>query len=289
MAGILDTGLTADNAITWANTFYSLDDFVDAAIANRRYGNSGGDSWAGGSWDDAIRQAKNGAPDLTAKAMPLVDSAISYVHKETELHTWEPVWDVTGGAVDVGAYVTGVPENMVRYDPAPVSNVGRVITLCASVCYSGALSVDTVLRRGVALTALALALEETGHAVELWADLSTSGRARSGGRMYAIRTRVLVKGAHDFVDHSRIAYAYAHPTMLRHLGFAQWDGAPEKFHTPCSLGGGYGSVTQPLRDLPDGTLYLPGLRSSADVPEPERFVIDTLRDLGLITPDPDNA
>ena len=40
----------------------------------------------------------------------------------------EPTWDVTGSEVDIGAYLSGVPECMVDAVPRQVSRRGKVVT-----------------------------------------------------------------------------------------------------------------------------------------------------------------
>ena len=42
-------------------------------------------------------------------------------------------------------------------------------------------------------------------------------------------------------------------------------------------------MVDPKHDLPDGTLYLPALRSAVDVPDPAKLIVDSLRTLGLLT------
>jgi len=41
-------------------------------------------------------------------------------------------------------------------------------------------------------------------------------------------------------------------------------------------------IIDPARDLPDGTIYLPSLRSDHDVPEADQFLKQYLGELGLL-------
>src|SRR5260221_137698 len=139
----------------------------------------------------------------------------------------EPVYDVSGDSVDIGRYLAGEPECMMDWPLQPTSAAGRVITLCASICYSGSIDAEVIIRRGQVITALALALSRLGHNVEMWADIS----AMQVGRGAQSRFRILVKGADDTLDPARIMYAYAHPTMLRRLGFAVQCSQPGEFRS----------------------------------------------------------
>lgn len=274
----------------YRQTYFSLDDFADAAV--RHHGNGSpaergdmafsmdSESWSLGvkSVADAAELARTGWQDGLTDAMPLADKALQTIESEIETLEFNALWDVSGGEVDIDRYIQGVPENMIEYETVPVSSVGKVVTLCASGCYSGALSAKNVLRRGAAIVGLALALEKSGHACELWLDMSTGRRDRMGHR---IETRVLVKGAHDTVDPARIAFAYAHPAMLRKLAFGDWLAAPQATKRAVNIPGSFGCPVAPKQDLPDGTIYLPELRTADDVEEPEAFILDTLDKLGL--------
>lgn len=267
-------------------THYSLDEFATNAYQalndadpyerDRIRNTYGGPTWRGVErFEDAVELSKYGWKDGLTEAMPIAEQALDLVEADIETIEMNPLWDVTGGEVDVGRYVQGIPENMVEYELTPVSTAGRVIALCASTVYSGSISTASVMKRGAAITALALALERTGHETELWADMTT----QRGG--YSLTSRVLVKGVNDVVDPERIAFAYAHPSFLRQLLFADWLRAPKTYKRALSIPGGYGTPAPPHRDLPEGTIYLPELKSNHDVEDPDKLIIDTLTELGL--------
>lgn len=259
------------------SVYDSLSEFADAAA--RHYdpnvcaGNWDYDNhWAGASHDDARTMARNGWSEQLSEAIEAAESAVKLCEQEHNQFTFAPVFDVAGGTVDVARFLAGEPECMVDYPLTVTSKVGRVITLCAGVCYSFAISADSIIRRGQYITALALALSRLGHNTELWADISI-GKGKK-----VIRLRVLVKGANDVIDPAKVLYAFAHPSMLRRLGFAACAQAPESYART-----GSGSVQQPLEDLPDGAMYLPSIRSESDIPELHEQLERSLRELGLIS------
>jgi hypothetical protein len=69
-------------------------------------------------------------------------------------------------------------------------------------------------------------------------------------------------------------FAYAHPAMLRMLGF----GVASKFRQYPM----HGKVAEPKHDLPEGTIYLPGIDSDHDVPDADQFLRKYLGELGLL-------
>src|SRR6266566_2279928 len=143
-----------------------------AAAAQRRATNRTGckdrsdSDWTlGASFADAVRMAGEGWTEQLDSALGLAESAIETADKEHMTDSFnQPVWDVTGAQVDIGAFLAGTPECMIDYPLTETSKVGRVITLIASISVSASVSADTIARRGRVITALALALSRLGHA-----------------------------------------------------------------------------------------------------------------------------
>lgn len=249
-------------------TFWSLDEFADVADARDDHGYGSNESWAGANFPDALALARKGWTRELKSALELAESAVDTAEKEQMIDAFnQPVWDVTGATVDVGAYLAGTPECMIDYPLTETSKVGRVITLCASISYSAAVASDTIKRRGRTMVALAMALSKLGHSCELWADL-TGGHGNS-----EFHIRVLVKGASDELDPARVMFAYAHPAMLRVLGFSAIEGMGKSTFV---------SPRGPDKDLPEGTIYLPEICSGRDVPEAEEFLRKYLGEVGLL-------
>lgn len=262
---------TGDESVT----YWSLDEYADAAEV-RQVKTAARDrgEWAGGvTWDGALDLARRGWAGQLDAALDLAQTAVETAEQEHVINdVFTPVWDVTGTEVDVARYLSGEPECMISFPLTPTSTSGRVITMCASVSYSGSIEADTIQRRGKNIVALALALSRLGHNTELWADFS----GVHVGNGDTVRIRVLVKGPNDELDPSRVMFAYAHPAMLRVLGLGVLEGWGDKFPSNGT------APVPPARDLPEGTTYLPELRSSSDVPDADRFLREHLAQLGLL-------
>jgi hypothetical protein len=221
--------------------------------------------------------AVNGWDKEAQAAVDVADGAIETIEQEHEIPSFQPLWDVTGSVVDIDRYLSGEPENMIDFTPAPITKFGRVIVLCASVSFSGSIRPATIKRRGQTVAALAFALNSMGFATELWADLSASGSR------HTVHARTLVKGANDELDPARIMFAYSHPAMLRGLALPAMHAYPDAFKQALGVGSSYGSPKDPKRDLPEGTIYLPSVCSDSDVPEAAEALLGYLRDLGIVT------
>lgn len=260
-------------------TYRSLDELADDVTAIfKAQGNdySRRDDWSGHvNGTEAVALARTGWTDREAKALQIAESAVQLMDRNQE--TLQPVmrYDVAGGVVDVGRYLSGEPECMIDYPLQPVSTSGKVVTLVASVSYSGSVKADTIIRRGEVITALALALSQMGHNSELWADISSNNGS------VTTRFRVLVKGAGDAIDPARILFAFAHPAMLRKLGFAMIDNCPGDFKGMST----WSTPIPPREDLPEGTIYLPELRTKQDIPDAHEELKRLLGQIGLLASD----
>lgn len=246
-------------------------------ISDRTYRHSDGGTWEGfNSIAELKSLARDGWGTEADEALAIAESVVETVQQDHHMPAFRPLWDVSGCEVDVARYLSGEPENMIDYEMVKTSRSGRVIVLCASVSISGAVQPETIKRRGHGIAALAFALSRMGLAVELWADQAV----KSGSSIAS--NRVLVKGANDELDPARIMFAYAHPAMLRGLMMANmhnWPAAQRKMHR---VGTGYGYPTDPVRDLPEGTIYLPSVLSSVDVPNAKDMLMHHLTELGLL-------
>lgn len=264
--------------------FDSLDDlasFVDALPPDVRSKPSLGDRehFTGArSLTHATELARLGwSKDLDA-TIAIADAAVDKIDREYEVGAFLPVYDVSGVEVDVARFLDDEPECMVDYPLTPIVKAGRVIALCASVCFSAAVSARSIERRGRMITALALTLARAGYASELWADVTYVGYGEARGKTMTMRT--CVKSASDVIDPERIQYAFAHPSMLRCLGFA----------CAATLPGDYAGMLDsvscqpgdPPKDLPEGTIYLPSVTSDRDIPDLDKALLGYLRELEII-------
>lgn len=264
--------------------FDSLEDF--ASCAQRHSGEfeaaHGWDPYFCGaeSIEAALSLARNGWQEAEVEALNIVDSAIDAIDAETDVVAFRPLFAMSGAEVDMGRYLSGEPECMVDYELITAPSAGRVITLCASVCVSAAVSNETIKKRGYGIAALAFALMRLGFAVELWADITISGSGFGGKALGQMR--ILVKGLNDELDPSKVMFGYAHPAMLRGLGLPVGHEFEPKLAQRLGIGRGYGRPAPCIEDLPEGTIYLPEICSNRDVPDAYNMLMRYMRELGIV-------
>lgn len=235
------------------------------------------------SFAEALNLADKGWAEELPEALAVAESAITMAEQEHMTDTFQPVWDVTGAEVDVAQYLQGEPECMIDFPLTKTSKQGRVITLAVGTAISASITSDTYLRRGRCIVALALALNRLGHAVEIWAYDSSVSNGKPGDA----HCRVLVKSAHDEVDPERLMFTLAHPAMHRALMWAVRDGYPQPWREGLSQELSRGrpnntTVTVEEGMYPEGTIFLPGLRSTTNVPDADVFLRKYLGELGLL-------
>lgn len=231
---------------------WSWQEFVERARAPDSIpdgsGRHGDDRWAGGSWEEALRLARDGWTTV----LPEVDAEVAElrerVRDEVSSMGLVPTWDVTGSEVDVGAYLSGEPECMVDAVPQRISTRGRVVSFVVPAGFVHTTPHSAVHNRGVALAALCSAITASGHSVEVWSGFC----AYVGGtERFAATARVV--SAAEPLDMGRLMFVMAHPAMLRRLWLAVWDGAEEpvarRVHDEHYGGAPYTCCPE---DLPDG-------------------------------------
>lgn len=268
----------------YRSTYYSVQDAGAEAlpfIESEQYYGALKQSWSGIRTIGQLKKlVRVGWEAEAAEALGIAESAVEAVQQDRDMPDFRATWDVSGCEVDVARYLSGVPENMIDYEMTSTSRAGRVIVLCASVCYSAAVKPATIKRRGHGIAALAFALSRMGLGVELWADFSILGVGQRGGPVGSCR--VLVKGTNDELDPARIMFAYAHPGMSRSVMMPAMHSWSDELKAYYEIGGAHGRPTDPIEDLPDGAIYLPSVYSDRDVPNAKELLIEHLSELGLI-------
>lgn len=235
--------------------------------------------WAGSrTYKEAAEKFVNGWPEAVEKLQPNLDAiarSLATAIPRPKMHN-----DVSGGTVDIGAHIEGLPEDMVvlRRTQRHV----RAVHVVANIAASSAVSTDTIRARGGLIAGLVMALDRLGAPVSVTVAAAVKGYQ---GRSIAHLLSIKDEGAP--LDMGRAMFTLAHPAMLRRIIFASWENEPQDivqefgFHA----GRGYGFPTDIPREL-QGDVYLPKAHySDKEWHEPEnavRYVLDRLRSLGVL-------
>jgi hypothetical protein len=211
------------------NTLHEMVQHVESLPFNSK-GRDATD-WSDGSQEDAVKLATWGWPEgarlASEKATRIADRLVaatgSSVYQAIE-------YDVVGAAYDAGAVALGIPEAWGVMAPQPAKRAVRIVLNCT---VSGGVPASAITARGLAVCALALALQARGYPVTV--DVFQALATGSGEDI----TRVSDAVTGSQLDLDRVVYALAHPTMFRRLfravtngfrnnsiGWTRWDGSP---------------------------------------------------------------
>ena len=196
---------------TLCRDFESVSSFARRAERNG-YQSTSGNTWAGGSLADAVAMATGGGGEAATDAI----DAARFNGASVGGSDMVPVWDVSGGDIDMGRLYSGVPECM--QDLSMSAPTAPVVSLLVPVTYSASTDKDMVMRRGATIASVLEWSRANGVTLEVFAiDARTYTAGRKSGRLvYTVR----VGDSRGCYDPRVVAYTVAHPTMLRRLGFA---------------------------------------------------------------------
>jgi hypothetical protein len=209
------------------------------------------DKWAGGSFDAAMRMAKDGWRVERDLIDADVEDALAGIQDRLNAHldaSFNETYDVAGGYVDVDRYLMGEPECMVEQWVEEAPKRGKVLKVVNMVTASHAVDEKVLRERGRGVAAAVDVLFRLGFSVELWC-----GEAVSRGPNMSVEM-VKIKEAPDPLDWDAVMFGIGHPTMLRRFTFALNESRPadqrKKFGFQST--GGYGSPDSLPESIADG-------------------------------------
>lgn len=166
-----------------------------------------GQNWTFGlSYDDALTLALKGWPDGTdrlAKGVKAVPPPRAFHHKRQH--------DVGGDFPDVGRFLSGMPDSMVRRGRQ--TGIKPVVHLVANVAVASNITAYQFLTMGTAMALVVDQLEASGRRVEL--DVAFFHILNSQDSLEGWK----IKRADEHLDFGALAFALTHPASARRLAF----------------------------------------------------------------------
>ena len=197
-------------------------------------------------YDEALRLLKYGHPDGRSKMAESVEWAQA-ITREMPAPAWSHA--VSGAMPDMPVYMSGEPEHMLMQEGDESRGTMPVVSIVVNIVAAACIKQRAIRRRGAALVALVHSIEQAGQRVELIAASRNGLRSNKGN---AASYLVTVKEAGEAVDLDRVAFALAHPSMLRRIEFRL-----NEITLP-RLERGYGyCLNYPEDAFPAGTMYVP--------------------------------
>lgn len=148
-------------------------------------------------WDSAAKQM--------AQKVKLTDTVAAPVR------TTKSVYSVIGSQASVPRYLQGIPTNMISRQTTYAKQ--KVITVTKGISYSGWWTSEDIMKESIKALELIQSLETSGQRVRLNVMLATGINNKNA--IY----KVCVKQPDERLNISKMAFALAHPSMLRRFFF----------------------------------------------------------------------
>lgn len=164
-----------------------------------------------GTYDEAIRLARNGWPDGLARMKDITGHLAHCRGDQTD--TLVMHYAESGDDADVSRFVEGDPESMLEYKPQAVPVTGRVIKMLVQVNGRAKITADQMFRRGAAALRIADLIERVGLRLEIWI-VSTKTLEGDINDTYSEFT-VIVKRPEQPLELDRLAFMLANVAVHR--------------------------------------------------------------------------
>ena len=171
--------------------------------------------WFGGSYENALKLARDGWPEGVAS----LAAAVRILPPQDKARSWS--YDVAGDQPDVARYLGGELKHMRRRGHERKKK--PVVCLAIQANASAGVSAAAMVQYGSVMVGLIDALEAAGRRVELY----SVGASTLNGR--TLVTGWKVKAADDVLDLSAVAFSIGHPSAFRRLHFALFEHSPREY------------------------------------------------------------
>lgn len=251
----------------------------DVSDVNRRNGHTSGRKkgdagWTGtATFDEAIELATTGWSEARAEFEGIASEVKDRIGQVMDL-SFEPTFDVTGVCVDVGRMMSGEPECMVMPTLTPVPKTTSMVSIMIETCVSCSVEAKTYIKRGATILALLDVIRQLNIPAEVWLSCDNGNTVHLAP--------IVEPGQH--IDIDSLAFAIAHPSSLRRIGFAAQEAENH------DVGWGYGMAQERMHPASieeiNPTIALNGVRTSIGeagdvINKPVEWIINQLKGAGL--------
>jgi len=212
--------------------------------STKKEGRAAKEQYGTRTFGDAVQTAISGWDE----GRDAIGSGVEFA-KAKQASFKRPDWEygVAGQRACIPSYCAGVPNHMVWMDDTSSRNAMPIVKIYADIGATSHTSTNAMTRKGSAIVALVDQIEQSGQRVELIAcqRSDTKGYEYDEQRIF-----ITVKRADEVLDLDRIAFALAHPSMLRRVCFRIMEFTFNEYVS------GYGRVKD-FDDLPADAMYIP--------------------------------
>lgn len=232
---------------------------------------------------DACELALSGWPEGREKAKRFTSmfvERVSGVVKQPEIF-----WDVTGDSFDIGRVLSGEPESWMTLVDSAIERETispRFCKIVMNMWASASMSAETLIRRGAAIAAVVVILEN--HGVRCTVELTCQVGDNVNEKGEPHETWIHIKDADEPLQLDGLIFATAHPSTFRRLQFGLQCSEPsDAIYNRYAFNVG-GARNGEARDEDKGDIYLGAMYGSTGWSEAEciKWITESLKAQGLI-------
>lgn len=223
--------------------FDSLLDAAEYAKKAKRVGSNDSSKTATAtrSWDDnlGLQKTLNHLTDgyIWEKGLATMISGMEITDELAARSSLPQIMNhVVGGSLNVGRYLTGHPRNMRRREKMPATD-RPVLSIGIPLGMASGVSTTERLNFGAAMLSAVDQLERSGYRCEIVTLWRITGCGSEDYSKY-INIEMTAKQAHERWNPAALAFALAHPAMLRRLCFKLAE-SEQAWDQTCNAGYGY--------------------------------------------------
>ena len=188
---------------------------------NGRTSRDGKDSFYGATWAEAVNLFEIGWEE----GREFINKIVTDIeNSQSEIFKQRVEWDVQGDAVDVGRFVSGEPECMMKWSKRKTKM--RRARILANISVSAGINHTQIRWKGACTLALIDRLESAGIRVELDLGICYRERGYSGGEDEIWAETINVKRSDEPLQIDRLAFLLAHPASFRRIMFSYEEASP---------------------------------------------------------------
>lgn len=168
----------------------------------------------------------------------------------------KPVYGVVGSQASVPRYLQGIPTNMVSRQVTYSKQ--KVVTITKDISYHAGWKSESIIQEAIKALQIIQSMENGGQRVRLNVMLAVTSHNNS--KRHTI-CKICVKQPDERMNISKIAFALAHPAMLRRF-FLKWLETDD--FTPFDVGDAYGyPASLPIKEkaMGENEYYIPEMIS----------------------------
>lgn len=194
------------------------------------------------SWNEALDLAHGGWNEGVSKIKNVIDK-IEILGTETK---FEAVYDVTGDTVDIGRYLSNVPENMIQWELTE-NKTHKVVNMYFNAGAGWDRTTDELINYGAVGLSVLDYLESSGTRVNLFVYVSTKQNGidcngnkidKNSKKRKSCDLIVQIKHESESLNLPICAFAICHPSFLRRFYFRWLENQPHLWSSS------YGSISR---------------------------------------------